>query len=230
MKAALAAMPTCKGLVLDLDGTLIDTLPDITDALNLWLHERGLASLDTKQVRGFIGGGTRAMLRTVSAAQQLVWDEAWHGEYLTIYEQGLTQRSRPFTGVLALLEQCQAQGLPMSIVTNKSQAMAIRIVETLLPGIHFAALVGATPYRALKPDPQGALVATAQMGVKPHTCLMVGDTSLDVLTARAAGMRAGAALWGYEREHELLSHAPHLVFKDPGALAKFLVDRSPILS
>ncbi len=213
-----------QALLLDLDGTLIDTLPDISQALGRLLNDRGLELLDDTQLRRLVGGGTRAMLQAVCANAQLPWDEQWHEQYLRLYEQCLLNRSRPFDGVLALLEHCRDRALPMAVVTNKSQAMASRLLDALLPTIPFVTTVGASASRPLKPNPQGAFFAAAEIGASPECCLLLGDTQSDVLTAPAAGMRAGAALWGYGSRQSLMALSPHAVFEEPGQLASFLFD------
>lgn len=193
----MASRLRVEAVLFDLDGTLVDTLPDITWCLNQVLLEHGCPAQTAETVRGYIGGGVTAMIEQVATGFGIADGAALHQRYVALYQNNLVQFSRPFSGVLALLEGCRQLQVPLAIVTNKTEEMALQVADALLPQNTFGAILGQRAGRALKPQPEVAWEAARRLSVDPQRCLFVGDTEIDLKTARAAGMYSAAVTWGY---------------------------------
>jgi phosphoglycolate phosphatase len=209
-------------VLFDLDGTLVDTLPDITWCLNRVLLEEGCPVLTADTVRGYIGGGTRAMIGQVAAQFGIAGAAALHQRYMTLYQHHLVQFSRPFNGVWELLEGCRQLELPLAIVTNKAEDMALEIAGSLFAQNTFATVLGQCTGRSLKPQPDVAWEAARQLSVDPRRCLFVGDTEIDLQTARAAGMPSAMAAWGYGRTCTWQAQSPNFYCQHPLGLLRAL--------
>lgn len=187
-----------RAVLFDLDGTLIDSAPDLAGAGNDMRVARGLAPLAYEQFRPMVGSGARGM---VGIALQVGPDDdgfiELHDEFLWRYEQRMTTLTRVFEAVGPVLAALQQQGMPWGIVTNKAQRFTDPLVLAL--GLHSQAatvISGDTTPHA-KPHPAPLLEAARRMKLAPGMCLYVGDDLRDVQAGKAAGMRTVAAAWGY---------------------------------
>ncbi len=184
-------------LLFDLDGTLVDSAPDLAAAANDQRAARGLAELPHTEYRRMVGSGARGMLGVAFGVKP--GDAAFAGlkqDFLARYERRLLDRTRVFDAMRPVLRWLHDQSLPWGIVTNKALGLATPIVHGL--GLHrAAALIGgdSTPYT--KPRPEPLLEAARRIGVAPARCAYVGDDARDMQAARAAGMAGLAAAWGY---------------------------------
>ena len=211
-----------EAVLFDLDGTLVDTLPDITWCLNQVLLEHGCPAQSAQTVRGYVGGGVTAMIEQVATRFGIADAAAMHQHYVTLYQNNLVQFSRPFSGVLALLEGCRQLQVPLAIVTNKTEEMALQVADALLPQNAFGTILGHRTGRALKPQPEVAWEAARRLSVDPQRCLFVGDTEIDLQTARAAGMHSAAVTWGYGLTPDLQALAPNFCCEQPAGLLRIL--------
>lgn len=218
----MASRLPVEAVLFDLDGTLVDTLPDITWCLSQVLLEHGCPTLTTETVRGYIGGGTTAMIERVATQFGVADALAMHQRYVALYQNYLVQFSRPFSGVLELLEGCRQLEVPLAIVTNKTEEMARQVADALLPQNTFGTILGHRAGRALKPQPDVAWEAARRLSVDPQRCLFVGDTEIDLKTARAAGMYSAAVTWGYGMTSTLQAHAPNFCCEQPAGLLRIL--------
>ncbi|RON13627.1 HAD family hydrolase [Pseudomonas frederiksbergensis] len=218
----MASRLRVEAVLFDLDGTLVDTLPDITWCLNQVLLEHGCPAQTAQTVRGYIGGGVTAMIEQVAERFGIADAVAMHQRYVTLYQNNLVQFSRPFSGVLALLEGCRQLQVPLAIVTNKTEEMALQVADALLPQNTFGTILGHRAGRALKPQPDVAWEAARRLSVDPQRCLFVGDTEIDLKTARAAGMYSAAVTWGYGLPPILRAQAPNFCCEQPAGLLRIL--------
>jgi phosphoglycolate phosphatase len=192
-----------RAVLFDLDGTLLDTVADISVALNRALAEQKLASLPAAEVRVLIGRGVatlieRALARLGAAgecdAARLV--ERFHFHYERIH--GLDEiQTRVYPGVIAGLAQLHALGLGLAVVTNKPQKAAVDLLTRLGLSQWIDVVVGGDTGLHRKPHPQPLLTACEELGVRPTQALMVGDSMTDVLAARAAGLAVVCVPYGY---------------------------------
>lgn len=217
-------MASIRAVLFDLDGTLIDSAPDLAGAGNDMRVARGLEPLPYEHFRPMVGAGARGM---VGIALQVGPSDAGftelRDEFLARYEQRMTQQTRIFDAVPVVLAALQAQGLPWGIVTNKAQRFTNPLVRAL--GLHAQAAVvisgDTTPHA--KPHPAPLLEAARQMALLPEHCIYVGDDLRDVQAGRAAGMGTVAAGWGYLGAGEPISAwgADHVI-ETPGQLLNLL--------
>lgn len=191
-------MAPIRAVLFDLDGTLIDSAPDLAGTGNDMRLARGLAPLPYEHFRPMVGAGARGM---VGIALQVGPSDAGftelRDEFLARYEQRMTQQTQVFEAMRPVLAALQALGLPWGIVTNKAQRFTDPLVRAL--GLHAQAAVvisgDTTPHA--KPHPAPLLEAARQMALLPQHCIYVGDDLRDVQAGRAAGMGTAAAAWGY---------------------------------
>ena len=186
--------PTIRGLLFDLDGTLIDSAPDLAGAANRLRADHGLAPLPLEALRPMVGSGARGMVGVAPGEARF---EALRDAFLAHYEAGLLERTQPFDGVPELLSALDAAGIAWGIVTNK----ATRFTAPIVAGLGLAQRAGVvvcgdtTPHA--KPHPEPLLHAARAMGIAPEAVVYVGDDLRDAQAARAAGMPMLAATWGY---------------------------------
>jgi phosphoglycolate phosphatase len=193
------ARPTA--LLFDLDGTLVDTAPDLAQATNALRTHHGLAPLPYETIRAQVSNGGSAL---VELALGLTPEHADHGEarrfLLEAYGRDVAVHSRVFPGLAPLLEVWTQTQRPWGIVTNKPRAYAAPLVETL--GLTQGVLVAADDLPLKKPDPAPLLEAARRLGVAPGDCWYIGDHLRDMQAARAAGMHAIAVRYGYIGDEE----------------------------
>ena len=217
---------TTRGLIFDLDGTLVDSLPGIANSLNRALESMRLPQHSRQAVRGFIGDGARVL---ISRAAPHEADEGLLGQieqaFKADYDRTWPTGSAVYPGVAGLLEELQRRGIPLAVLSNKTHAFTTAMVGALFPNISFAAVLGQRPGIPHKPDPAGAFEIAAMLGVPPPACMIIGDSTMVLETARNSGMRAVAVTWGYHDRHALLATAPDAVIEAPETLL-CLLDRA----
>ena len=185
-------------VLFDLDGTLIDSAPDLAGAANAMRESRRLAPLPLDRYRSHSGSGARGMLRVAFDVEpgHTGFDDLKQ-EFFDQYQQRLMLNTRAFDGVDRLIAALSGAGLPWGVVTNKGQRFTVPLVQSM-PLFRTAATVvsgDTTPHA--KPHPAPLLEASRQVGLAPASCLYVGDDVRDVQAGRAAGMSTVAALYGY---------------------------------
>lgn len=211
MSAPLAAL---QAVLFDLDGTLIDSAPDLAGAGNEVRARRGLPPLPLERFRPMTGAGARGMLSVALAIGpgEAEYD-ALREEFLAAYEARMTRDTRVFERIWPVLDALDGMGLPWGIVTNKATRFAEPVVAALGLGARASVLVcGDTTARA-KPHPDPLLEAARRMGREPAVCAYIGDDLRDVQAGRAAAMITVAAGWGYLGEGEAIVHwgADHVI-------------------
>lgn len=210
----------CDLVVFDLDGTLVDSLPDIAAALNHGLQVHGLAPFSTDMVATLVGDGIVALARraleaqphpapvspTAEALAQTVWEH---------YLQHPCVQTKPYDETIETLESLKAQGVPMVVLTNKPGNIARPLLESLNLLDWFVEVIGDGDGFPRKPDPAVLLALMERHRARPEWTLMVGDGVPDVQVAKAAGCVAVAALWGYTRKAVLLEQQPNYALLMP---------------
>ena len=207
-----------------MDGTLLDTLADLGDAMNRVLAQRGLATHPVDAYRQFVGSGAnRLVARALPAHEQ--------GEemitqclqaFLREYEAGWRIKTGLYEGMAELLDALTARKIPMAVLTNKPQAFAELCMREFLSRWDFALIVGQMPGVPVKPDPTGPRQVIGTLGVQPEEILYLGDTDVDMFTAVNAGMFPVGVLWGFRPERELLESGAAATLAHPMDLLRFL--------
>lgn len=216
--AKAAAFP--KAALFDLDGTLLDSAPDMLATANAMRAARGRGPMPLEALRPHVSKGARAMLGAAFADVDAAEREGWVPEFLAIYERELGLHGAPFAGVEAMLAALEAAGTPWGIVTNKPEYLARKLMPLLGWEDRCAVLIGGDTLAARKPDPLPLTVAAERIGVEPGACAYVGDDERDILAARAAGMPSVVALWGYRLElDDPIAWQGDVLVEDPAALA-----------
>jgi len=193
-------------LVFDLDGTVVDTLPDITMCLNRTLTDAGKPSLTEHQVRPLIGGGLDAFL--MDALDTTSDIAAFKDAYNNYYRRYLAEQSVLYPHVRTVIEKARSKDIKTAILTNKIEAHSRQLLEALHADSLFDAICGWDRYQVLKPDPQGLLTLIASLQETPDSTVMIGDGDTDVLVAQHAKVTSVAALYGYRDPQDLQDLSP----------------------
>jgi phosphoglycolate phosphatase len=193
-------------ILFDLDGTLLDTLEDLADSMNAVLAARGWPVHELGRYRYFVGDGVETLARRAmpaSASQDATAVEQVVAAMRQEYGNRWHVKTRPYEGILGLLDAADSRGIACAILSNKPHAATVQVVSHFFPGRHFAGVWGARPGIPIKPDPAGALEAARSLGREPEAFWYLGDTDTDMETARRAGMHSVGVLWGFRDETEL---------------------------
>jgi len=215
-------------IVFDLDGTLVDTAPDLVDTLNMLLVREGLPAVRYETARKLIGGGARAMIaRGLEAEGRLAAPtdlERLVADFLAYYSEHLADRSQAFPGLIDALDALETEGFRFAVCTNKFEHLAIRLLEALKLSSRFAAICGPDTFGIPKPDPEVLRKTIAAAGGDPLRAVMVGDSITDIRTAHAAAVPVIAVDFGYTERpvselgpDRIISHFSQL----PAAIADF---------
>jgi phosphoglycolate phosphatase len=216
-------------IVFDLDGTLVDTAPDLIDTLNVIFARKGLPELSFGEARPLIGGGVKPLIERGLRAQGLSFTpkdvDHLFAEYLDHYVEHIADRSRPFPGAVTALDWLAARGDRLAICTNKLERLSVRLLDALRLAGRFAAICGQDTFGIPKPDPEILRRTIAKAGGHPGRALMVGDSVTDIDTARAAGIGVVVVGFGYVSNPATLAAADRVIDHFdalPGAVAEFL--------
>ncbi|MGN6728395.1 MAG: HAD family hydrolase [Rhodanobacteraceae bacterium] len=186
-----------EGMFFDLDGTLVDSAPDLHDALAALCGERGIEAPAYESVRAVTSRGARAIVSTAFGDQGENVVDAVLPRFLELYADTGTVRTHPFAGIEALLCKLEARGIRWGVITNKAGFLAAPLMERLGYAARSSALVAGDTLPVRKPHPDPVLLACRQAGVDPARCAFVGDDPRDVQAGQAAGLHTIVAGWGY---------------------------------
>jgi len=206
-----------RAVLFDLDGTLVDSLPDIAVALARALADHGLPAPPAELVRTWIGGGARTLIaHAVAGAPALV--DPLLARFRVHYAAAPVVHTTLYDGVASVLDALVGASVTLAVLTNKPHELAVPICERLLGAWPFAAVIGHRPGEPLKPDPTVARALAERMVIPLEHCAVVGDAATDIATARAAGMRAVGVAWGYRPRAELVAAGAEWVAATPAEL------------
>ena len=188
-------------IVWDLDGTLVDSAPDLASALNTVLDKRGFFTHSIDTVRTMIGNGVPKLVERGFNAVGVRPDPAQLDELVAMftheYKVCAIDNTRPFPGVVEALQEIHSMNIPMGVCTNKPEAFTRQILEGLGLSGFFSSVIGGDSTRARKPDPEPVLACLRGLVSEPASGLMIGDSVHDVHAAHAAGVTIGVVPWGY---------------------------------
>ena len=200
-----------KLIIFDLDGTLLDTLEDLSQAVNHALELRGLPLHTLDEYRGMVGHGVRSLVQQAlpSGADDAFVDAAL-ADFKAYYQAHIDVHTHPYPGIPELLADLNSNGVRLAIASNKFQEGTEYLVGRFFPGIPFVAIMGNQPGMPLKPSPQIVQEALTRAGVGPSEALLVGDSPTDMRTAANGGIEALAVTWGYRTADELAAAFPQV--------------------
>jgi phosphoglycolate phosphatase len=188
-------------VVFDLDGTLVDTAPDLTAALNFVLKRRGLRTVPLPAARSMIGAGVRRMIERglEHGDEPATADEVTRmmSDFIDYYTEHIADESRPFEGLVAALDDLQARGYRFAVCTNKLESLARLLLDQLELSSRFSAICGGDTFGVSKPDPAILQQTIARAGGRPQSAVMVGDAGPDIGVARRAGIPVIGVGFGY---------------------------------
>jgi phosphoglycolate phosphatase len=194
----MMAVPT---VIFDLDGTLVDTAPDLVATLNIIFARSGLPPVAYDAARNMVGGGARAMIARGLAAENRKLEPAevdrLVADFIAYYELHIADESRPFPGLETALDALAAEGFRFAVCTNKLERLSVRLLDAFGLSQRFAAICGADTFGLRKPDPELLRLTLARAGGSPDRAVMVGDSMNDIASARAAGIPVVAVDYGY---------------------------------
>uniref|UniRef100_UPI004057B67D HAD family hydrolase n=1 Tax=Alistipes sp. TaxID=1872444 RepID=UPI004057B67D len=193
-------------MIFDLDGTLLNTLGDLAACCNEVLAEHGYSTHPLESYPSFIGNGIRRLVERAMPEECRTEEqvELLRGEFMARYTAKIDRYTTPYSGILELLGQLLQRGVKVAVASNKFQAGVDRLIERFFGDISFVGAFGHSSTMALKPSPEMDLAALAAAHVGSDEALHVGDSSVDIATARAAGVRSVAVTWGFSKKERLL--------------------------
>lgn len=207
-----------RATIFDMDGTLINSLEDLADAVNEMLEHYDFPTHPLEKYRYFVGNGARKLIeRTVpkdrSTDKNFV-DEALK-YYDGCYQRRLTVKTKPYDGIIEMLQRLKALNIPRGVVTNKQHVCALELAEKLFPAGMFDYVIGDKDGLPRKPDPTKALKIASDFGVEPSEVAYFGDTSVDMQTAINAGFLPIGVTWGFRPRSELVESGAKLIIDQP---------------
>ena len=211
-----------KAVIWDLDGTLLNTLDDLAASVNAALAMNGMPLRSTQEVCAFVGNGIRKlMMRAVPDGEaNPAFDKALE-DFTRHYGAHSRDRTRPYDGILEMLDRLSAAGVKHAIVSNKID-FAVKALSRAYFGERMCAAIGDDPSRAKKPAPDSVFAAMREMGVTAQETVYVGDSDVDVLTARNAGVPCVAVLWGFRDEACLRAAGAERLARTPDELREII--------
>lgn len=220
---------TSRTIVFDLDGTLVDTAPDLLDSLNHSLLVGGVANIDAAALKSYVGLGGKILIQRAFAAQGRQLEPEEHDRLLTVfldhYTAGIPGASMPYPGVAVALQRFADAGFVMAVCTNKFEMMSRRLLAGVGLLQYFSAVCGQDTFSFRKPDPRHLTETILRAGGDPGTAVMVGDSQTDIDTAKAAGIPVVAVDFGYTDRHvrefepsRIISHFDELTVAMAGQL------------
>lgn len=193
-------MRKLKTVLFDLDGTLLDTAPDLAFALNKLLEQKGLATISLEKIRQVASDGCKGLLALgFQMTEQHPDYEQYKQALLSLYQQHLCVSTSLFQGMESVLTQLEEHGINWGVVTNKSSHLAKEILNNLDLDSRCICIIGGDCVKQPKPHPESLLLACELSNSSPHECVYIGDAERDIEAAKYAGMRSIAALYGYLR-------------------------------
>lgn len=204
-----------RAAIFDLDGTLVDTAPDLWHATNHVLTSLGRRAITLDEVRAFVGHGARTLLaRGLAATGESLPApeiEPLYHQFIDFYRDNIARESVPFPGCLALLDRLAADGIKLGVCTNKLEGLSVRLLEELDMTRYFGAIIGPDTIGVAKPDAAPYRETLSRLGINGGPSVMIGDSETDVLTARAAAVPVIAVTFGYTAKPIAETNPDHLI-------------------
>lgn len=206
-------------IVFDLDGTLADTLRDLAEATNAALALSGLSPFPVEHYRFMVGNGVRKLVeRAVGEDTPPSLCEKVLEDFKRIYDRDCLKNTKPYDGIPETLKNLKNDGIKLFVVTNKPDLQAHKIIMALFGKNLFDGVYGNCEGRKTKPDPALTLQVLASVDASPEQSLFIGDSNVDIYTAKNAGMKSGGVLWGFRDEEELRNAGALYILHNPAEI------------
>jgi phosphoglycolate phosphatase len=211
-----------KAAIFDLDGTLVDSLADLADAINYALKQLNQPQRPTEVLRAMIGDGIRTTIsRALEPEEQGLVDIAVD-KMREKYAQICLDNTKAYKGLTEVVAKLYEKGVKLAVLTNKDQKMARKIVNHFFAD-YFAVVAGTTSLKPAKPDPQKTLQVLDKLGVMPGQVIFFGDSSVDIQTAKACKIFAVGVSWGLKSKEDLAKAGADIIVAEPSQLLSFFV-------
>ena len=213
-----------KAVLFDMDGTVLDTLGDLTNAVNHILREYGMPERTAREAASFLGNGAAHLIKMAVApgtsdelrAEMLAAYVPWYDSHCAIL-------TAPYPGILSLMEALRAAGVKQAVISNKQDSAVRMLAAQHFPGLLETA-VGESATVRRKPNPDAVLAALDAMGVEKRDAVYVGDTEVDIETAKNAGLDCAVVGWGFRTEEELHAAGAGRIFRTADELCRWLLE------
>lgn len=212
-----------KAVIFDMDGTLVNSIYGLMYSVNNVLYKHGLDKINENQCKTYVGNGIRELIRKaarIDDPDDPILDKYYH-EMVEDYSKNWDHQMYAYDGITELINSLLQAGIKLGVNTNKNEDIAKLIVDKYFPGC-FSFMVGGRASVPKKPDPAGAILIATEFGVDPAQCIYMGDSNVDIKTARNANMFAVGALWGFRSREELIRAGADTVISEPMELLKIL--------
>ncbi len=213
-----------KAVIFDLDGTLVDSLGDLCDSTNFALRKFGFPDHEKKEYKYLVGSGIANLIEQAlpknargTEKQQMVFDE-----FMSHYREHFLDTTKPYENILEALKQLKEAGIKLAVVSNKADEMTVKVVSKLFTD-EFSIVTGKKANYPVKPDPTLTLEIIKQLGATPNECAFVGDSGVDMATAKNAGCIAVGVLWGFRLREELEENGADYLLHNPSQIAPFIL-------
>lgn len=209
-----------KAFIFDLDGTLIHSLPDIAESVNRMLDDRGYPRCHEDHFKVMVGDGMEKLVERALPASARLPEiiVPCVEEYRAHYDKLWQQMTRPYDGIMAMLTDLKARGLPLGVISNKAHRFTVPMTQHFFGPDLFSHILGQRPDVPRKPDPAGAYEMALSMGMPLSDIAYVGDSGIDMAFAKNAGMSGIGVLWGYRSAEELGLHGAKKLISHPSEM------------
>ncbi len=213
-----------KGVIFDLDGTLVNSLEDLADSMNIILQNNNFPTHALQTYKHFIGNGIRNLVSKAlpEANKDDVLIDKCYDSMIEVYRNNCINKTKPYDGIAGLLDELVSHNMKLAVFSNKADEFTKKIVLTLLPKWNFEAIIGLNTEAHKKPNPYSALQISKKLEISHENIIYLGDSGIDMQTANNAGMYAVGALWGFRTKEELTSSGAKYLLDHPLDLIKIL--------
>ena len=211
-------------VIFDLDGTLLNTIDDLADAGNWVCQNHGWPTHTVEEFKYFVGSGMANLARRFAPEDQRTPEgiAAILDEFMPYYNAHKQDKTAPYPGIRALLERLKGAGVTMAVLSNKAHSLAPEIIEGYFPGV-FDCVQGAVDGAPTKPDPTLLRRLMGEMGAAAERTLFVGDSNVDIRTAKNGGLTGCGVLWGFRTRAELEAEGADLIAETPEKLVELIL-------
>lgn len=211
-----------QNVIFDLDGTLLDTIDDLTAGVNRTMREFGYPEYTQQEVQRMVGNGIRRLLMlAVPGGERNEQFEAAYSFFTTYYTAHCREKTKPYAGILSLLTELKAAGIKLAIVSNKNAQAVSQLASVFFEGLITVA-IGQSAQTHRKPAPDTVVAAMQQLGAAGKNTLYVGDSEVDKMTADNAGLDCALVTWGFRARDALEALKPAVLVDEPAQLISFV--------
>lgn len=210
--------------IFDLDGTLANTIADLGDAVNYGLEQLGCPTFDYKAYKEMVGNGAKKLCERALPDDKKDKAAELHKLFKAYYSEHYLDKTKLYDGIKETLERLSDGGVVLAVATNKPEDVAREVVEELLPDLNFVKVLGGVDYRPIKPDIAILVEIFAALPDEENHAYMIGDSNVDVQTAKNAGIESIGCAWGFRGRAELEAEGADYIAEKPSDIAKIILE------